>query len=133
MRSISEREYIPKKYVEILKRAELAVHWLPDDIAEGSLIRCHELARAVGDWLELDVIDGKFCHVDHSWLLVEDRSPRESHLILDVYAVAQLPQVQLVNLSWHVHEFQQCYIKGAPRKDIDRKLVQKMVDFFVAR
>lgn len=62
-------------------------------------IRCHELARAVGKLLRLRVVDGyvveQFGIGDHSWLLTPAGN------ILDVYAVARLPVVQLVQQERH--------------------------------
>jgi hypothetical protein len=68
-------------------------------------IRCHELARAVGEILRLDVQDGYYGFVDHTWLWT---SPLVPHLragrsgfsnILDVYSVGQLPMVRLIDGS----------------------------------
>lgn len=68
-------------------------------------IRCHELARAVGVLLHLEVEDGLYGYVDHSWLWTKPfpRDLNEVQLhgdfpnILDVYSLGQLPMVRLVN------------------------------------
>lgn len=85
-------------------------------------VRCHELARAVGRVLDLEVVDGSYGASDHSWLLL----PRAGRpmLILDVYVPARIPQVQLA-----------CYWAGAPstyragpaRTDIREDVVEALV------
>ena len=87
-------------------------------------VRCHELARAVGEVLDLPVHDGKYGSVEHSWLL----SGRKTRNILDVYAVGRLPQVQLVHVEWMLPHDQ--YKTGPFRTDIDEAFVQELVDAF---
>lgn len=59
-------------------------------------VRCHELARAVARiWRTLDVIDGKYGLVEHSWLV----DPRFRCHVIDTYVPGALPQVQLIDVS----------------------------------
>lgn len=59
-------------------------------------VRCHELARAVARvWRTLDVIDGKYGIVEHSWLV----DPRFPYHVIDTYTPGALPQVQLIDVS----------------------------------
>lgn len=74
----------------LLQQAVTIVDCLPHDDTHTKL-RCHEVARIVGTILRLDVIDGHYGAVDHSWCL----TPRKR--ILDPYCVGRLPQVQLVD------------------------------------
>ena len=87
----------------------------------GSVVRCHELARAVLLALEarggspLVLQDGECAGVQHSWLVIDSA-------ILDVYTVARLPMVQLVDV---VTPTLQCrlYRCGPMRDDIDHAMV----------
>lgn len=65
--------------------------------------RCHEVARAVSQiWekrglpsaCEIQVVDGHYGAVDHSWLAFWDGG---RSCIIDPYAVGRLPMVQLVD------------------------------------
>jgi hypothetical protein len=77
------------KVVDALREAEF-----PD-------LRCHELARAVGKVLGLQVQDGFYGFVDHSWLWLRPLGPTIGRIgfpnILDVYCVGSLPLVRLVD------------------------------------
>ena len=116
MRSISESKYISERNLRRFYTAQIAVAMMPDDIL-GHQNRCHELARAIAPVVDGEVRDGKFGSVDHSWIHLEYQ--HGAPLILDVYAVAKLPQVQLLNLSWHVRGLQNCYVEDdVPRDDI---------------
>lgn len=83
----------------LYKQAVVMVGALPDgDHLNGKPIRCHEMARAAGRVLGLEVVDGVCGAVQHSWLTLkahQDETERE--FILDVYAVGRLPPVQLVD------------------------------------
>jgi hypothetical protein len=100
-------------------------------------VRCHELARAVAEFLSLlraCVQDGFYGFVEHSWLWVP--GPPEGTVtkrlgwphILDVYSVGQLPMVRLVagdnaglpHVGWS-------YRPDSPRTDIDRAVVERLV------
>ncbi len=70
---------------------------LPDSISSEPL-RCHEVARIVGQLFDLRVVDGNFGGVEHSWLLLRDTfvvGGTTYRTILDPYAVGRLPLVQL--------------------------------------
>jgi len=124
MRSICEVEYFGQKALNILERAELAVAILPND----KTLRCHEVARAVGGSLGLDVVDGKFGAVDHSWCAFVSTVGSNPHrFILDVYAVGRLPQVQLIDAS-SAAMMGLCALfrPGQTRDDINVALVQSL-------
>lgn len=123
MLSISELDYISENNIRRFYAAQLAVAMMPDDILDQEN-RCHELARAIAPLVKGEVRDGKFSSVNHSWIVLEQG--RSGPLILDVYAVAQLPQVQLVNCSWHVRDLQNCYVDGPERDDIRNDVVVEM-------
>ncbi len=86
-------------------------------------LRCHEVARAVGSFLHLEVVDGKFGNVEHSWLLIQ----RDKNLpyILDTYSVGRLPTVQLMDPFWGLPHTK-WYKAGAPRKDIRENMVSHL-------
>jgi hypothetical protein len=118
------------------------VNVVPDRLAmipdrEGVTIRCHELVRAVGRLFKLEVADGFYGFVEHSWLwttpLPKELSSSNFRLgfpnILDVYSVGQLPMVRLVacghpqlpHIGWS-------YRPGPPRTDIDEVLVTTLIN-----
>lgn len=97
-------------------------------------LRCHEVARAVGEMLELQVQDGWYGNVDHTWLWVRnDRDHRGA--ILDVYAVGRLPMVQLVSLDSVIGHYRagssaSLYRESRPRTDIRATIVQMLLERF---
>lgn len=122
MLSYSHTEVFSQAEINLLAQAIKLV----DAVKEGgSVIRCHELARAVGRVLDLPVEDGYYGFVDHSWCWTRpvDRRPPTPRIgwpnILDVYCVGQLPMVQLVasepsglpHVGW-------AYRTGPKREDI---------------
>ncbi len=137
MKSYSEREVFEARELAILKRATELVA-LVEDERFAFVIRCHELARAVGRILRLPHEDGKYTvlperttesgtvkregGVDHSWLLVERERRTEAPSILDVYAVGQMPQVQLCASALTVPHHRQ-FVPGPERADIDEDAV----------
>jgi hypothetical protein len=128
MKGYSEREVFEAHELSLLKQAtELVAN--VDDEHFTFVIRCHELARAVGRILRLPHEDGKYTvlperggGVDHSWLLVARESRREAPSILDVYAVGQLPQVQLFASALTVPHHR-LFMPGRERADIDDRRV----------
>lgn len=92
-------------------------------------VRCHELARAARRALGallmplagVRVVDGKYGGVDHSW--IEWHSSRGCRRVLDVYAVGQLPQVQLVDAGRLLASHGAAYVAGADRQDVDHDVV----------
>lgn len=118
-----------KEHQELLRRAEKGVAALPE--IDG--LRCHEVARAVGQWLGLDYADGLYGAVQHTWLWVPVKPGpgvlRVIH-ILDVYAVGRLPIVQLIDQGFYPHY--DLYKPGPlPRVEIDRSLVQHLLDLLL--
>jgi len=88
-------------------------------------LRCHELTRAVRICLSMlgyyaDLKDGKYGAVEHSWILLG------AGVILDVYAVARLPQVQLVDCR-HLTKDREQYTPGPERDDVDWEFVHQLV------
>lgn len=102
MISYSQTNVFTGEELSLLHKATALVEKITDD---GSEIRCHELARAVGEVLQLEVADGQYGFVEHSWLWTTS-FPKDLHEgqlhgdfpnILDVYSVGQLPIVRLVS------------------------------------
>lgn len=78
--------FIPPEELKIFKEIKRRVENLPDiDLStdkEEILVSCHMLARIVGDYFGLKIVDGYFCSFyQHSWLLTQ------SGHIIDVYPV----------------------------------------------
>ena len=114
---------------KLLKVATELVARIPDQ--EG--LRCHEIARAVGHVLGLEVQDGRFGAMEHSWLWTEPivryvgagRYPN----ILDCYAVGALPQVVLIQMGYLLpwNQAYHPYAVGEMRDDINAELVQRLL------
>lgn len=98
-------------------------------------LRCHELTRAVKRFIQhhgdvpyhppnVTLYDGKYSIVDHSWLEILAKSPEGlcSLYILDVYTVGQLPQVQLLDITFSLPH-RANYRAQARRDDIDMGIV----------
>ena len=130
MRSYSEEYIFTDDEVGLLKSATRVVENLDD--VKG--IRCHELVHAMGWLLKLDVQDGYYGFVDHSWLWTTKYDATHvitSRLglpnILDVYCVGSLPMVRLVDCQHtSLPHVGWAYRPGEPRKDIDHGLVTKL-------
>jgi hypothetical protein len=134
MEGYSVREIFAEQELELLRAAQNIVKLIPlDDI------RCHELSRVVGTLLKLEVQDGYYGFVDHSWLWTkpfESRGLRPDKNrtrvgfpnILDVYCVGSLPQVRLIDCQHtalpHVGW---AYRPDRARDDIDEVLVDTLV------
>ena len=123
--------------VQYLKHTTILVDRLPASYLapRGSFaarlndVRCHELARAVGKMLGLEVVDGKYGAVDHSWLVTRRGAEEvQTMTVLDVYAVGRLPQVQLLSIETLLPHGM--YRPGPTRTDIDEVFVQEIVDFW---
>jgi len=133
MKSYSEKEIFSAEEAVILAKATAIVEALPDSGPHGPL-RCHEVARAVGRILGLQVADGFYGFVDHSWLWT--RPLDTSHLvgrtgfpnILDPYCVGGLPAVRLVHCgSPSLPHVGWAYRPGPARDDVDEDLVSELV------
>lgn len=100
----AEHEVFTDREKALFQRAVEYVKIAPAHIG-GEVIRCHELARAVGRVLELTHEDGRFGFVEHTWLWTRPRDSEEFVApwvlpnILDVYVPGSMPQVQLVHMA----------------------------------
>jgi len=133
MKSYSEREIFSDIELQLLRLATKMVDAIPTvtSLKPGE-VRCHELARAVGKLLDLQVQDGYYGFVDHSWLWTRQRLQGETAWtlpnILDVYAVGSLPMVQLVDMHHTGPGHAMVYRPLAePRTDIDEQMVHLLV------
>lgn len=131
MKSYSESEVFSRREVKLLRMAERVVEFLPDGM------RCHEVARVVGAVLGLEVADGSYGFVDHSWCWTEPPDPSRiagrigMPNILDPYCVGALPQVRLLDGSCtSLPHVGWSYRPGPARADVDEELVQATSDFF---
>jgi len=94
MRGYSETHVFSSNPIALLETVQGIVRTFPDEF-DGQPLRCHEVAHAIGCALDLEVVDGKYGTVEHSWLLTSSNSAA-GVCIIDPYAVGRLPQVQLV-------------------------------------
>jgi ribosome-associated toxin RatA of RatAB toxin-antitoxin module len=134
MKSYSETNIFTRDETALLASVTAAVAKLPNRMRV--VVRCHELARAVGTLYGLEVADGHYGYVEHSWLwtkpLPEGMSTVNFRMgfpnILDVYSVGQLPMVKLVASSYsQLPHLGWAYRSGTPRCDIDQKIVEQLI------
>lgn len=118
MKSYAESEALTAGDLVHLHRATALVDRVPARIGD-EWVRCHELARAVGEVLELFVVDGSYGACDHSWLVLP------SGVILDVYVPARMPQVQLCPYWFGAPAM---YRSGAERTDLRTHIVTSLVN-----
>lgn len=116
----TEAEVVTKLDLELLKRATDLVALCPGKIG-GKWVRCHELARAVGELLGLEVVDGSYGAMEHSWIVIRSG---KALLVLDVYVPAALPQVQL-RPYWFGAPVM--YRPGETRKDIRKRVMTQLL------
>lgn len=136
MKSYSISEVFESFEIELLNKATILVDSIPDDFCGGSdQLRCHEIARAIGFILDLPITDGKYRTIEHSWCWTSKNKPGYNPgNILDVYAIARLPMVQLVDYgspgSFAIpnRDLYQCY--PFPRGDINEIIVSALVEHF---
>lgn len=113
--------------LKILERATAVVRLFPDRDHQDRYIRCHEVARAVYEILDLKsldgpkVEDGKYGSVEHSWIRFDRKT------VLDVYAIGRLPMVQLVELNWQGRT-NELFVPGPLREDIREDVLREMID-----
>lgn len=128
MRGYSVTNVFTKKEQALYGVARVLVESLPEIPG----LRCHELTRAVGVILGLEVQDGHHGMADHSWLLIPATKARCRGSILDVYSVGSLPLVRICDIYFGLpHE--QSYKPLEPRDDIDEEMVMRLVDLMQRR
>jgi hypothetical protein len=127
VKGYTEIECLPAWAIRAFHRATELVNSIQSHLqVNGEWIRCHELARAVEPYLDTPwmIVDGYHGSVQHSWLERRHGSHETDSVILDVYAVAQLPMVQLVSGHWSAIDV---YKAGKMRTDI-REYALKELD-----
>lgn len=137
MKGYAERVLVPKDLADLREELAALIEALPDH-SDGGGLRSHELTYAVAEYIrgreelerfKLEVVDGKYEHVAHSWIVGRTNFAGVPDLILDVYAAMRVPMVQLVQLL-HFYRFgYKMYQEGTARTDIDRM----RVDWILAR
>lgn len=126
MRSYSEREVFRERELRLLAQAQDIVERIDDRAdPDPNGVRCHEVARVVGYYLSLNVIDGQYGSVDHSWLSMREPGSRRRS-ILDPYCVGRMPMVQIIDFHpLLVHEDN--YKPGKTRRDVRINVVQGII------
>ena len=120
MKNYAESEIFTPKELQLWRQAVQLVEALPDEE-----FRCHELARAVGRRLGLEVQDGRYGFVEHTWLWTTPfKSKWRLPNVLDVYVPGSLPQVQLINTDRTALPVG--YFWGHPREDIKQDVVERL-------
>jgi hypothetical protein len=116
----------------LLDDASRLIESIPDEFADENKLRCHELARAIGDFFDIPVTDGKYGSIEHSWCWTRKHQSGDSpRNILDVYAISRLPMVQLVDYGsfgcWAIpnRDLYKCY--PFPRNDIKFEIVNALI------
>lgn len=131
--TVVDRKVLMKPYAEtkvftntdlfLHQLAVRTVHQVPN--TDATVWRCHELARAVAQRFyphhKLQVVDGKFWIIEHSWLLTPDGA------ILDCYVPGAMPQVQLIDpfVCWGTR-----YVNGPERTDIRADEITRLLAYF---
>jgi hypothetical protein len=138
VKGYSESEVFLPHEVRLWQAVTKLVEGLPED--PKFQVRCHELARAVAIYClknsiyprGLVVVDGKFGGVEHSWVEATRFTwERRKRIILDVYAVGTLPMVQLIDFEGSIGLYSaRRYIEGTKRTDIDRQMIERLMDAF---
>ncbi len=134
MRSYSEVFVFTERMVKIMHHAEKLVQLAPQLVPVDRL-RCHEVTRYVAYWLEQSwgtatiTVDGKYGAVEHSWMIFVD----EPGVILDVYAVGRLPQVQLVEARFPMSGRYNLYTVGKKRDDIYQNVIDDLCEAYQQR
>lgn len=129
MRSYSESKVFTGAAMDLFTRATALVAAIPTNDGYFLDVRCHELARAVGEWLGLAVVDGHYGHVDHSWLLVPNATPIGDS-ILDVYAAGAVPMVRMMDRWPGLPHGANVYRAGDDRDDVDYDMVGALLQVF---
>jgi len=130
MRGYAELEIFTGEELAIWRNATKLVEAVCED--EFPDLRCHELARAVGKVLGLQVQDGFYGFVDHSWLWLRPLGPTVGRFgfpnILDVYSVGALPLVRLVDAqATSLPHVGWAYRPANAREDIQQAVVDRLV------
>jgi len=130
MRGYAELEIFTGEELEIWRCATKLVDALRE--VEFPDLRCHELARAVGKVLGLQVQDGFYGFVDHSWLWLRPLGPTVGRFgfpnILDVYSVGVLPLVRLVDAqATSLPHVGWAYRPANAREDVQQAVVDRLV------
>lgn len=125
MRSFHETEHFTEVAVALFRRAQEIVSAIPDPETSAEPWRCHEVARVVGGVLGLEVVDGSYGSVSHSWLVVPGGGTSGCNALLDVYAAGVLPQVLLVDMYYGLPGIKS-YVSGRQRNDIRQGDIERM-------
>jgi hypothetical protein len=130
MRGYAELEMFDPVELALWRNATKLVAALRE--AEFPDVRCHELARAVGLQLDLQVQDGFYGFVDHSWLWTRPLGQTAGRIgfpnILDVYSVGQLPLVRLVDAqATSLPHVGWAYRPANAREDVQQDTVHRLV------
>lgn len=124
MKGYAATEVFSKVERQLLIEAKKIVARLPLKDSGGRYVRCHEVARLVGTILGLQVTDGHYGMVEHSWLWTSKFEPLSLRPnVLDAYVVGRMPLVQLVHTSAHL-PFE--YRRGDKRRDIRPKVMDEL-------
>lgn len=101
----------------LLASAQTLVDLVPD--VEFPELRCHELARALAQTLDVRFVDGMFGAVQHTWIVPA------YEVILDPYFPGVLPQCVLID-ACVMNPLSGLYVPGEPRTDIDEEIVHRL-------
>jgi hypothetical protein len=130
VKGYASAEVFSKSEQLLLREASKIVGKLPLRDRQGRWSRCHEVARFVGSVLGLEICDGYYGMVEHTWLWTTPVpvARRKGHPwfgpppnILDPYAVGRMPLVQLIHSS---SSLPLEYRRGSPRRDVRKDVLE---------
>lgn len=128
MKGVSELHCFSEKELAIFREATDIVSLLPENDSTGECLRCHEVARVVGELLNLEVIDGRYEYgAEHSWCVITQVTKFRSFSILDPYAIGRIPIVQMYYIAPTIPNR---YFPEARRKDIKTDVVEDLLKWF---
>ena len=133
MNGYAETEVFTPREKLLLRQATELVEIAPYEVY-GNLVRCHELARAVGKVLGLEHEDGRYGFVEHTWLWTEPRAdekfcaPWVLPNVLDVYTPGSMPQVQLVHMATGLPA--RYFLTSLETPEIRRSVLLELVNIF---
>jgi hypothetical protein len=127
----AQKVFTPRE-LRLHEQAAALVSLVPDEIG-GQLVRCHELARAIGRTLNLEHEDGRYGFVEHTWLWTEPRDRKfcvawSLPNVLDVYVPGTTPQVQLQNMATSLPS--RYFLTNVFDVVIRQEIVEEIVDIF---
>ena len=121
MRGFSDTKMLNSNELELMGKAARYISIIPSSIG----FRCREVSRAIGYLLNLQVQDGHYGLVEHSWLWLQPWTwGTHPPSILDPYVIEYVPKVRIVEFNPSIRDLYN------PRKDpyvINQNMVNTLI------